>query len=52
MINWYNLLQEIKSSNIDVDVIAVQEIWEVRYPELLTIPGFKQLNLCSKRGGT
>jgi hypothetical protein len=26
-----------------VDAIAVQEIWEVRYPDLVNIPGFKPL---------
>jgi hypothetical protein len=26
-----------------VDVIAIQEIWDVRYPELICIPGFKPL---------
>jgi hypothetical protein len=37
------LLLELNSANIIVDAIAVQEIWDVRYPELVDIPGFKQL---------
>jgi len=37
------LLLDLNSVNIIVDAIAVQEIWDVQYPELVNIPGFKQL---------
>jgi hypothetical protein len=33
-----------------IDVIALQEIWDVRYPELFAIPGYKPL-ICKKRRG-
>jgi hypothetical protein len=44
-----HLLHEFHKLNKTVDVIAVQEIWEVRYPELLIIPGFKQLMFKRRR---
>jgi hypothetical protein len=36
-------LDELNSLNITVDAIAVPEIWDVRYPDLVNIPGFKPL---------
>jgi hypothetical protein len=43
------LLLDFKSLNISVDVLAIQEIWEVRYPELLSLPGFKPLIFKKRR---
>jgi hypothetical protein len=42
-------LDELNSSNITVDAIAVQEIWDVRYPDLVNIPGFKPLIFKARR---
>jgi hypothetical protein len=43
-------LSEIENKGIYVEVIALQEIWEVRYPELFIIPGFKPLILKKRQG--
>ena len=32
---------EMSCKKIQIDVIAVQEVWEVREPEILSIPGFQ-----------
>jgi exonuclease III len=42
-------IHDLELVNVKVDVIAVQEIWEIRYPELVTIPGFKPLIYTYKR---
>ena len=45
---------ELISSNVKIDVIAIQETWEIRYPETLLIPGFQTLifkNRTGMRGG-
>jgi hypothetical protein len=39
---------EFSSKNIQVEAIALQEVWDVRYTELFPLPGFKPL-LCKKR---
>jgi hypothetical protein len=44
------LLHDLSELNIVVDAIAVQEIWDIRYPELVNIPGFNPL-LFRKRTG-
>ena len=38
-----HLLSDFSAANILIDAIAVQEIWDIRYPELVNIPGFKPL---------
>jgi hypothetical protein len=43
-------LDELIKNNINVDVIALQEIWDVRYPELMAIDGFKPLIYRKRRG--
>ncbi|MFO0002061.1 MAG: endonuclease/exonuclease/phosphatase family protein, partial [bacterium] len=43
-------LDECVSKNISIDVIALQEIWDVSHPELFVIPGYKPL-ICKKRLG-
>jgi hypothetical protein len=42
-------ISELSNSNLVVDVIAVQEIWDIRYPELVNIPGFKPLIYKARR---
>jgi hypothetical protein len=34
-------IQELEKSNITIEVIAVQEIWDVQYADLVNLPGFK-----------
>jgi hypothetical protein len=43
------MISDLESSKIIIEVIAIQEIWDVRYPELLTIPGYKQLLFKKRR---
>jgi hypothetical protein len=43
-------LNELLKNNITVDVIALQEIWDIRYPELVAIDGFKPLIFKKRRG--
>jgi hypothetical protein len=47
-------VSELYSKKIPIDVIAIQEVWEIRQPELLPIPGFQTLIFKSRknmRGG-
>jgi len=45
-----SLISEFAEKNIDIDVIALQEVWDIRYPELFSIPGYKPL-ICKTRRG-
>jgi len=45
-----SLLSEFAEKNIEIDVIALQEVWDIQYPELLSIPGYKPL-ICKTRRG-
>jgi hypothetical protein len=36
-----SFIVELSSKKIQIDAIAVQEVWEVRQPEILSIPGFQ-----------
>ena len=31
------------NNNIQIDLIALQETWSIKHPQLLDIPGFQQL---------
>jgi hypothetical protein len=43
-------LDELKKKNITIDVIAIQETWDVKFPDLVSIEGFGQLVLKRRRG--
>jgi hypothetical protein len=43
-----SFIVELSSKKIVIDVIAVQEVWEVRQPEILPIPGFQTV-ICKTR---
>jgi len=43
-------ISELESKGVKIDVIALQEIWDVRYPENLLLTGFKPL-IFKKRHG-
>jgi hypothetical protein len=43
-------IAELSEKNIVIDVIALQEVWDIWYPELFCIPGFKPL-ICKVRQG-
>jgi hypothetical protein len=36
-------IQELEKSDVTIEVIAVQEIWDVQYANLVNLPGFKPL---------
>jgi exonuclease III len=47
-------IEELQKKNIKIDVVAIQETWEIRYPELVNIPGFQTFvfkNRANMRGG-
>jgi len=41
---------ELRSKGLIIDAIALQEVWEVKYPEQHFIPGFQKL-VCKTRSG-
>jgi hypothetical protein len=41
-------INELYVANIS-DVLAVQEVWDIRYPELVNIPGFQPIVYKSRR---
>jgi hypothetical protein len=43
-------LSEIENKGIYVEIIALQEIWDVRYHELYIIPGFKPIIFKKRQG--
>jgi hypothetical protein len=42
-----SLIADLTSKNIQIDLIALQETWDVCYPDLFTIPGFKPVSATS-----
>jgi exonuclease III len=47
-------IADLLSKNVNIDVISLQETWEIRYPDQLSIPGFQPLvyrNRNDMRGG-
>ena len=43
-------ISELEKSHIQIDIIAIQEIWDMKYPELFPLPGYKPL-ICKTRQG-
>jgi len=35
-----NMVQELKDNNVTIEIIAVQETWQIKYVETVTLPGF------------
>ena len=49
-----NCILSLTNNNIQIDLIALQETWSIKHPQLLDIPGFQQLvykNRSRGRGG-
>jgi hypothetical protein len=49
-----NQILELSSKNLQIDVIAIQETWDICQPDLLAIPGFQPFiykNRVNMRGG-
>jgi hypothetical protein len=45
---------ELHQKGLNIEVIALQETWEIHYPELLIFPGYQQIvfkNRLGMRGG-
>jgi hypothetical protein len=42
-------IAEMENKNLHIDVIAIQETWDVRYPEMLSLPGFNNLLFKKRR---
>jgi exonuclease III len=43
-------INELVAKNIEIDAIVLQETWNIQYPELLDIDGFKPLIFKKRRG--
>jgi exonuclease III len=43
-------LSDLEQKNVIVDVIAIQETWDIKYPELVNIEGFSQFVFKRRRG--
>jgi hypothetical protein len=43
-----SFILEITNCDIKIDVIAIQETWNIKYPELLDIPGFQRIIYCTR----
>ncbi len=43
-------IAELEQKNIVVDVIAMQEIWDIKYPELVVLNGFNPVIFKRRRG--
>jgi exonuclease III len=44
------VILDLVDKNVQIDVLALQETWDVKYPELLTIPGFMPVMVKKRRG--
>jgi hypothetical protein len=43
-------IAELEQKNISVDVIALQETWDIKYPELVVLDGFSPVIFKKRRG--
>jgi hypothetical protein len=43
-------IAELEQKNISIDVIALQEISDVRFPELVSLNGYNPIKLKKRRG--
>ena len=54
MMSKYDKLKEfvvnLTKINIQIDIIALQETWQIRYTDIITIPGFQKLIYSIKIG--
>ena len=46
-----NLIQTLGINGLSVDIIALQETWTIKYPQLLTIPGYQNLFYLNRQKG-
>jgi hypothetical protein len=45
-----HFITELRQKNVNIDVIALQETWEILYPEQLMLPGFQKLVFKNRKG--
>jgi hypothetical protein len=46
-----DVILQLTSKEIVIDVIAMQETWNIKYPDLLSIPGFQKIFFCNRYKG-
>jgi hypothetical protein len=42
-------IAELEQKNVKIDIIAVQEIWDIRFPELVSLNGFNPIIFKKRR---
>jgi exonuclease III len=43
-------ITELQQKNVNIDVIALQETWEILYPDQLILPGFQKIVYKNRKG--
>ena len=43
-------ITELQQKNVNIDVIALQETWEILYPDQLMLPGFQKIVYKNRKG--
>ena len=46
-----NFILTLSNNNIQIDLIAMQETWFIKHPQLLDIPGFQPLIFTNRKRG-
>ena len=46
-----NFILTLVNKNVQVDLIALQETWTIKHPQLLDIPGFQPLIFTNRKRG-
>ncbi len=45
-----SLISDLLDAHVPLDLIIIQETWEVKYPALVTLPGFQQIVTRTREG--
>ena len=46
-----NFILTLANKNVQIDLIALQETWTIKHPQLLDIPGFQPLIFTNRKKG-
>jgi Reverse transcriptase (RNA-dependent DNA polymerase) len=49
--NLCDFINQLSCKNVNVDIIALQETWQIKYSNLVCIPGYQQLCFKNRRAG-
>jgi hypothetical protein len=49
--NLKNFISELANKSVPIDLIAMQELWKIPYPELVDLPGFQRIIFKSRTRG-